>query len=95
MFLEGNGFEYVLKVFMSKQLKAGDVVDQYTSPEAWFNLKHMAFLLKLLRIFIMAAFSTSAESAFEGTSLIRKTNVNQELAEDSGVKHEVSRFEQL
>lgn len=27
-----------------------------------FELKHIAFLLKLLRIFIMAAFSTSQES---------------------------------
>ncbi len=27
-----------------------------------FELKHVAFLLKLLRIFIMAAFSTSKES---------------------------------
>ena len=79
MFLEGNGFEYILKVFMSKLLKPsadGEVVDQYTSPAAWFELKHMAFLLKLLRIFIMAAFSTSAESALDGTSLIRKSSTN-------------------
>jgi len=40
-----------------------------------FELKHIAFLLKLLRIFIMAAFSTSSESSiYESSVLIRKSS---------------------
>ena len=59
MFLENKGFNYILSVFMEKEI-------QTTSNESKLNevfeLKHIAFLLKLLRIFIMAAFSTSTES---------------------------------
>jgi len=66
MFLEGNGFEYILNVFMTKPL---------STTEGLFDLKHMAFLLKLLRIFLMAAFSTSAEaSIYDATRLIRRTS---------------------
>jgi hypothetical protein len=41
-----------------------------------FELKHIAFLLKLLRIFIMTAFSTSEKesSIFESASLVRKSS---------------------
>jgi hypothetical protein len=40
-----------------------------------FDLKHIAFLLKLLRIFIMASFSTSSEAAiFLDTQLIRRSS---------------------
>jgi hypothetical protein len=60
MFLENKGFQYILKVFMEKDLKRDSecsTMFTYT-----FELKHIAFLLKLIRIFMMAAFSTSAES---------------------------------
>ena len=68
MFLEGNGFEYILNVFMTKPLG---------TTEGLFDLKHMAFLLKLLRIFIMAAFSTSAEaSIYDAARLIRRSSSN-------------------
>jgi hypothetical protein len=64
MFLEGNGFEYILNVFMTKPL---------STSEGLFDLKHMAFLIKLLRIFLMAAFSTSAESSiYDATLLITR-----------------------
>ena len=56
MFLEGNGFQYVLKIFMEKNLKKQADGDTPSTAD-WFDLKHFAFLLKLLRIFIMAAFS--------------------------------------
>lgn len=56
MFLEHRGFHYILKVFMDKQIHQGE------NSHSDFELKHIAFLLKLLRIFIMAAFSTSSES---------------------------------
>jgi hypothetical protein len=58
MFLEHNGFQYILKVFMEKEIKQADEITSHSE----FELKHIAFLLKLLRIFIMAAFSTSTES---------------------------------
>jgi hypothetical protein len=56
MFLDHKGFHYILDIFMKKQITAGD-----SSSHSQFELKHIAFLLKLLRIFIMAAFSTSSE----------------------------------
>jgi hypothetical protein len=37
-------------------------IDNVDSSHSEFELKHIAFLLKLLRIFIMAAFSTSTEA---------------------------------
>ena len=72
MFLEHNGFEYILKTFMEKEIKA---TDHTLSTNAHFELKHIAFLLKLLRIFIMAAFSTSSDaSGFDQTALIRRSS---------------------
>ena len=68
MFLEHNGFGHILSVFMDKEIN-----QQNTTA---FDLKHIAFLLKLLRIFIMAAFSTSSESQsiFTDTQLIRRSS---------------------
>jgi len=44
-----------------------------------FELKHIAFLLKLLRIFIMAAFSTSKESSvYQTAKMVRKSSVDEE-----------------
>lgn len=84
MFLEGDGFQYILKVFMSKDLKSSAEVSSAKSND-WFELKHMAFLLKLLRIFILAAFSTSAESSstFAGSSLVRRSSTNPESDDTS------------
>lgn len=59
MFLKNDGIQYILKVFMDKEIKVNTSNDQFNQI---FELKHIAFLLKLLRIFIMAAFSTSKES---------------------------------
>lgn len=96
MFLEGNGFEYILNVFMTKPL---------STTEGLFDLKHMAFLLKLLRIFIMAAFSTSGESSiYDATRLIRRTSSTVDAEEPSPIiskldttlsDSEFSRFKQL
>jgi hypothetical protein len=60
---------------MDKEIKSD--VKQVNSS---FELKHIAFLLKLLRIFIMAAFSTSTESSiYESSVLIRRSsNVAEE-----------------
>lgn len=93
MFLEHNGFEYILKTFMEKEIKA---TEDKLSTNAHFELKHIAFLLKLLRIFIMAAFSTSADaSGFDQTALIRRSS---NVEEDSHVIQSIqdnSRFAEL
>jgi hypothetical protein len=60
MFLEHKGFQYILNVFMDKVIKPTSDQTAGSFNQA-FELKHIAFLLKLLRIFIMAAFSTSNE----------------------------------
>ena len=74
MFLEQKGFDYILNVLMNKNIKkvsssTASVANDTTTAAAdnsqfdeTFELKHVAFLLKLLRIFLMAAFSTSNES---------------------------------
>ena len=89
MFLEGHGFEYILKVFMDKDIGTGE--------HSQFELKHIAFLLKLLRIFIMAAFSTSDESnVYTAVNLVRRTSSMQEdIAESPSPSDEGSRFLQL
>ena len=85
MFLEHKGFQYILKVFMEK-----DVAQKC---EQLFELKHFAFLLKLLRIFIMAAFSTSKEAqVYTVASLVRKSSTVQE---DPPQEEEGSRFKEL
>ena len=65
MFLEQKGFDYILNELMNKNIRSA-VKDNGSAKNSQFNevfeLKHVAFLLKLLRIFLMAAFSTSNES---------------------------------
>ena len=97
MFLEGNGFQYVLKIFMEKNLKKQADGDTPSTAD-WFDLKHFAFLLKLLRIFIMAAFSTSSESAiYAAASLVRRSSSIDESVDKviEQPAHEGSRFKQL
>lgn len=45
-----------------------------------FELKHVAFLLKLLRIFIMAAFSTSSLDSYAAVTLVRRSSALPEAA---------------
>lgn len=61
---------------MDKDIKQNDSGSSFNQA---FELKHVAFLLKLLRIFIMAAFSTSSESqVYQVASLVRKSSSYQE-----------------
>jgi hypothetical protein len=54
-----------------------------TTKNSQFELKHIAFLLKLLRIFIMAAFSTSNESSvYTAANLIRRSSSSVQEDED-------------
>jgi hypothetical protein len=77
MFLNGNGFDYILQSFMSKEISTIQASDSKSQElKSQFELKHIAFLLKLLRIFITAAFSTNQAdlSIYESVSLVRKSN---------------------
>jgi hypothetical protein len=47
---------------MNKDITTTDDSTGQANFNKTFELKHVAFLLKLLRIFIMAAFSTNIES---------------------------------
>lgn len=80
MFIQHNGFEYILNEFMKKEIKPAEA----KTANNYFELKHLAFLLKLLRIFIMAAFSTSAESSiYESSLLIRRSSSVAEEEKDA------------
>ena len=87
---------------MSKQLSISSSEEGQTAGQL-FDLKHMAFLLKLLRIFIMAAFSTSEDSSvYDAASLVRRSSSIQEdsaTTADTAVVEtqntEGSRFKQL
>lgn len=80
MFLEQKGFNYILNVLMNKNIKklnttSGSDSDNKSEFDETFELKHVAFLLKLLRIFLMAAFSTSNESqVYSVASLVRRSS---------------------
>lgn len=101
MFLNGNGFEYVLNQFMNK--KINQQVQGEDPQRSLFELKHIAFLLKLIRIFIMAAFSTSNESSvYASANLVRKSSSTHEEHNESTLDtasqqqpEEGSRFKQL
>ncbi len=108
MFLEQDGFQYILKVFMNLNLSQSDATAHQSKQHAEFALKHITFLLKILRIFIMAAFSTSTQeqSIYRAASLVRRSSSIQEdgsSAIESPVQiepahssaNEGSRFKQL
>ncbi len=84
---------------MEKEIKQ-NVADETTS-QSEFELKHIAFLLKLLRIFIMAAFSTSTESQiYAAANLIRRSSSIQEddTTDNTYIQNQVqegSRFKEL
>jgi hypothetical protein len=71
MFLDGHGFDYILRVFMTKEVSLSGSQSKSDELRSLFELKHIAFLLKLLRIFIMAAFSSSDKesSQYDSPSL--------------------------
>lgn len=76
IFLENKGFDYILDVLMNKNIKrAAEAAKTNSHLDETFELKHVAFLLKLLRIFLMAAFSTSTESqVYSVASLVRRSS---------------------
>ena len=80
MFLEQKGFNYILDVLMNKNITKLNTTTSAAAGnksefDETFELKHVAFLLKLLRIFLMAAFSTSNESqVYSVASLVRRSS---------------------
>ena len=79
MFLEQKGFDYILTELMNKNIRCADISTKNSQFNETFELKHIAFLLKLLRIFLMAAFSTSNESqVYSVASLVRRSSSFQE-----------------
>ena len=91
MFLENHGFNYILKAFFDKKISTQDVSEFHHT----FELKHIAFLLKLLRIFIMAAFSMSKEAAqvYDGLSLARRSSSAVEDEDHPILEHQTSAHE--
>jgi hypothetical protein len=58
-----------------------------------FELKHIAFLLKMLRIFIMAAFSASGESSvYTAANVVRRVSSAQDDDTNEETLVEGSRF---
>jgi len=81
MFLKGDGFDYILKSFMTKEISSiKESESKSQEMKSQFELKHIAFLLKMLRIFITAAFCTSKAdlAVYESVSLARKSSSVQE-----------------
>ena len=66
--MTNNGFAYILDVFMKKE------ISKESNFLSSFELKHLAFVLKLLRIFTMAAFSTENEGVYEQAILVRRSS---------------------
>jgi hypothetical protein len=58
MFLDFHGFEYILNIFLHKQIQSNSSGE--ASFKESFDLKHTAFILKILHIFILASFSSLA-----------------------------------
>jgi hypothetical protein len=81
-----------MNIFMNK-----DIEIQGSTSQTSFELKHEAFLLKLLRIFIMAAFSTSSKDSEQQAAFTRRlSNANEENTSIlASANLEVSRFVQL
>lgn len=95
MFLAHNGFQYILDVFMRKEL---NTQNQITTFNDAFELKHIAFLLKILRIFVMAAFSTSTNESqvYTVAALVRKSSISEDDQHETSMDMiEGSRFKEL
>ena len=75
-FLKNNGFAYILKVFMHKATSSLTETDSSSDFASSFELKHLAFILKLLRIFTMAAFSQAAstDEGMDEAILLRRSS---------------------
>lgn len=70
MFLQNQGFEYILKSYLNVNIDNESKNDFNEK----FQLKYTAFMLKVLRVFLMAAFSTTDLNTFEIGKLARRSS---------------------
>ena len=72
-FLSQGGFEHILNDFMACSVASDSDSSSKDSSES-FELKYLAFMLHLLRTFVMAAFSTSDSDAYQVATLARRSS---------------------
>lgn len=97
-FVTHGGFQYILNDFMNCALPSSDGSSAGTLNES-LDLKYVAFMLRLLRTFIMAAFSTSDADAYKVATLARRSSSAREAdlgePEDVDAPREGASFKQL
>ena len=72
-FLLQGGFQHILRAFMDCAVPLG--ADELgTATAQAVELKYVAFMLRLLRTFIMAAFSTRDADAYQAATLARRSS---------------------
>ena len=87
-FLECDGFKYLLSEFMKKDITS--IVPEggnEGSFEIRFHLTQMAFILKMLRIFVVAAFSAEDPSTYEEVVLARKSSLEATASQETAPEH--------
>ena len=72
-FLSQGGLDHILNDFMACSVASDSGSSGEDSSES-FELKYLAFMLHLLRTFVMAAFSTSDSDAYEVATLARRSS---------------------
>lgn len=97
-FARHGGFQHILSDFMACTLPSSDDASGGELKES-LDLKYVAFMLRLLRTFIMAAFSTSDADTYKVATLARRSSSTKdgEQGETDGeaVVQEGSSFKQL
>jgi hypothetical protein len=73
-FIEFDGFNYLMSDLMNKETIALKGKKEETSFETMFHLTQTAFILKMLRIFVVAAFSAEDPKTYEEVVLGRRTS---------------------
>lgn len=87
-FLTQGGFQYILKDFMACKLPAKSIGSAPTSES--LELKYVAFMLHLLRTFLMAAYSTSDADAYKVADLVRRSSSAKEGPVEEQVEQDAS-----
>jgi hypothetical protein len=77
-FLTQGGFQYILKDFMNCELPEKSIAEEPGSTSESLELKYVAFMLYLLRTFLMAAYSTSDANTYQVADLVRRSSSAKE-----------------
>lgn len=86
-FLTQGGFQYILKDFMACKLPA-ETLEGTAQPSEALELKYVAFMLHLLRTFLMAAYATSDANAFAVADSVRRSSSAKEGPVEEQVEQE-------